>query len=94
MHYGLQVLAGGAVDRGVMEFHEYCESAFRDIRDVFEALDDVRYPQRPRVIELSRLEACDLGHELLPAAGLRQRDVANVILEIEVPVLGPVRIIE
>ena len=94
MHHGLEVLAGGTVDRGVVAFHEDGERAFGKTRDVSQAPDDVRHPQRPRVVELPGLQARDLGHELFPVAGLRQRDVTHVILEIEVPVFGPVRVVE
>jgi hypothetical protein len=47
VHHGLEVLAGGAIDRGVVEFHEDGERAFGKTRDVSEAPDDVRHPQRP-----------------------------------------------
>jgi hypothetical protein len=94
MHDAQYVLPRRAVDRGVMELHEDRESAFRDPRDMLEALDDVRHPQRPGMIQLPRLQPRDLGHELPPVTGFRQRDVAHVILEIEIAVFGPVGVVE
>jgi hypothetical protein len=94
VHDGLDVLARGPVDRRVVEFHEDGERAVWQAGDTFESLDDVRHPQRPRVIELPGLQPCDLRHEFVPAARLRQRDVADVILQVEVAIFGPVRVVE
>ena len=62
--------------------------------DVVEALDDVHLPQRPAPVERSRVQPRHLDAELPPVARLRQRDVAHVVLEVEVGVLDPVRVVE
>ncbi len=70
------------------------EAVLRQVEQAVEALDDVQLPQRPVEVERARVDARGLNAELAPVARLRQRDVAHVILEVEVLVLDPVRLVE
>ena len=70
------------------------EAARRDALDVVEALDDVELPQRPVEVERAGDQPGHLDAQLAPVARLRQGDVADVELEVEVGVLDPVRVVE
>ena len=56
----------------------------RQAGDMVEALDDVGLPERLAAIERARMDARDLDAELAPVAGLRQRDVTHVELDVDV----------
>ena len=62
--------------------------------DVVQPFDDVELPQRPVEIERTRDQASHLDAQLSPVARLRQRDVTNVELEVEVGILDPVRVVQ
>ena len=62
--------------------------------DVVEALDHIEFPQGPSHVERTGEQACDLDAELAPVAGMRERNVAYVVLEVEVDVVDPVRMIQ
>ncbi len=85
---------GNPVDRGMMDLRNQGKTAFRNARHVVEALDDIGLPKRSRRIERPGMQACRLDAELTPVTGLRERDVADVKLEIEVRVVDPVRVIQ
>ena len=69
-------------------------AALRHALDGVEALDDVQLPQRPRQVERPGVETGGLHAELVPVAGSRQGDLADVVLEVELAVLDPVRVVE
>ena len=93
--YGLQDDGAAlAVDRRVVELDVEGEAAGRNAGDVVEPLDHVRLPQRLAAIERPRVDARHLDAELAPVAGLRQRDVAHVELDVHLGVLDPVRPVE
>ena len=50
--------------------------------------------ERPRQVQRPGVDARGLDAELPPVAGLRQRDVAHVVLEVEALVLDPVGIVD
>ena len=54
----------------------------------------VHLPQRPAQVERAGVQPGDLDAQLAPVARLRQGDVADVELEVEVAVLDPVRVVE
>ena len=62
--------------------------------DVVETLDDVELPQRAVEVERPRVQPGRLDAQLAPVARLRQRDVPDVELEVEVGVVHPVRMVE
>ena len=62
--------------------------------DVVEALDDVQLPQRLREVERAGVQARRLDAELPPVARAGQGDLAHVVLEVELGVLHPVRVIQ
>ena len=70
------------------------EAALGDAVDVVEPLDDVELPQRPIEVERAGHQPRHLDAQLAPVAGLRQGDVADVELEVEVGILDPVRVVE
>ena len=82
------------VDRGVVDLGEDREAVRRKVEECIETLDEVQLPERAREVERSRVDARCLDAELAPVAGLRQRDVAHVVLEVEALVLDPVRVVE
>ena len=86
--------AGLAVDRRVVDLEHEAEAAVRHALDVVEALDDVELPQRLRQVERAGVEAGRLDAELPPVAGPGQGDLADVVLEVELAVLDPVRVVE
>ena len=77
-----------------MDLRHDREAARREPGDVVEALDDVHLPQRPAPVERSRSAIVPLDAELTPVARTRQGDVAHVVLEVEVGILDPVRVVE
>jgi hypothetical protein len=56
-----------------------------------EPLDQPRLPQRLGAIQLLGEHARHQAHQLVLAAGLRQRGLAHVVLEVEVRVVDPHR---
>ena len=61
---------------------------------VGEALDDVDLPQRPTSIHVSTDDARHLIAELVGGTGRSETDVADVVVEVEVGVVDPVRMVE
>ena len=86
--------AGGAVDRRVVDLQEHREAARRQPLHVVQPLDDVGLPQRPRTVESARVQAGDLDAELAPVAGLGQRDVSHVELDVGVVGIDPERVVQ
>ena len=70
------------------------EAARRQFEEAVQALDDIDLPQRPVQVERPGVDARGLDAELPPVARLGQRDVADVVFEVEVLVLDPVRMVE
>ena len=86
--------AGHPVDRGVVHLEHHPEAALREPLDPVEPFDDVHLPEGPREIEGASMQARCLDAELAPVPRLRQREVPHVVLEVEVAVLDPVRMVE
>ena len=82
------------VDGRVVDLGQDRETVARQVEERIEPFDQVEFPQRARQVQRSRVDARGLDAELAPVARLRQRDVAHVVLEVEVLVLDPVREIE
>src|SRR5271165_600929 len=61
---------------------------------VLEALDEVVLPQRALSIEGDRMKLPDKGAQLRHAAGLRQRLMADVVVEVDLVLDNPDRMIE
>ena len=70
------------------------EAARGDVGDIVEPLDDVGLPQRLGLVQGARVQARDLYHQLPPVAGLRQRDMADVVFDVDVVIVNPVGAIE
>ncbi len=77
-----------------MDLQHEGEATLRNAGDLVEAFDDVQLPQRLREVERAGVQPGSLDAELAPVARLGQRDVAHVVLEVELLVLHPVRVIE
>jgi hypothetical protein len=82
------------VDRRVVDLRQDREAVRRQVEKRVQPLDQVGLPQRPRQVERPSVDPRGLDAELAPVAGLRQRDVAHVILDVEPLVLDPVRVVE
>ena len=85
---GHQVDTHHAVDGGVMHLGDDADVA------VLETLDDPQLPQRAAAVERA---PGDLGRqlgELVEAAGSRQRGPPDVVVEIEVGILDPHRVMQ
>ena len=80
-----EVDAGDPVDHRVVALGEQREAA------AGQALDEPQLPQRLGAVQLLGEHARGEVHELLVAAGRGQRGVADVVLEVEVAVVGPQR---
>ncbi len=80
--------AGGTVDRRVMELREHGPPA------VAEALDDIDLPEGVAAIHVAPDDARDLLGQLVGGAGRGEADLADVVIEVEVGVVHPVRVIE
>ena len=65
----------------------------RDV-PIVKAVDQVGLPQRPRPVQRSREDARHLLGELLVAGRRGERELADVVLEIEVGVIDPVGVVE
>ena len=85
-HRGQHEGAGGAVDRGVVHLGELGDPA-----PFVDAFDDVQLPQRAAPVERPGVDATDHLGQLLRRAGWRDGVVADVVVEVEVGVLDPVR---
>jgi hypothetical protein len=83
--HGPEVDARDAVDHRVVRLGQQREAP------VGEPLDEPQLPQRLRAVELLGEDARQEVVQLLVAAGARQRRVADVVLEVEVGVVGPQR---
>src|SRR5690606_318074 len=59
-----------------------------------QSLDDVQLPQRTPPVQCSAVQPRDLGGELTVVAGRRQRDLADVVVEVDLPVRRQVRVIQ
>ena len=94
MQLAHQVDGGHAAHDGMVDLEEHGERARRELRDVVEAFDHIRFPQRVRAIERPRVQARNLDHQLPPVTGLRQCDVPQVVLDVRFLVRHPVRAIE
>ena len=61
---------------------------------VGQAVDEVQLPQRPRAIQRPRGDSRDLLADLGVRRGLGQRELAHVVLEVEVRIVDPVGVVE
>ena len=59
-----------------------------------EAVDQVQLPQRPRAVERAREDPRHLLGDLLVGRRRRDRQLAHVVLEVEVRIVDPVRVVE
>jgi hypothetical protein len=80
-----------AVDRTVVQFEGHCERALRYPWHGIQSFDDSDLPRRTSQVDLSGVQACDLDTELPPVTGMAQPDMTDVILQIEVRVIYPIR---
>ena len=85
--------AGGAVDRRVMRLREHGETALGHALQVVEALDDVELPEGLRHVERPLEDARRHLVQFGPVAGFRQANAPHVVVEFEVLVLDPVRVV-
>ena len=86
--YAQDLGARDAVDRCVVDLREHRDAA------ALEALDDVHLPQRARAVQRPCVDPRDLLGELMVIARRGQGQFAHVVLEVEVGILDPVRVIE
>jgi hypothetical protein len=77
----------------MMHLGDERETAGRQALDIIQALDDDELPQGLGQIERARVKARDLDAELPPVAGLGQSDVADMVFDVEIGILDPVRMI-
>lgn len=85
---GEQLGAGDAVDHRVVDLGDQGGLA------AFQALDIVDAPQRHAAVEAGADDIADEVAELLHGAGPGQAAVAHMVLEVELRVLDPVRLVE
>ena len=83
-----------AVGSGVMNLCCNRVAALRQPVDIVEPLDDVHIPERTVHIQWPGVIARHVDAELAPVRGLGQAPVANVVFEVEVFVVHPVREVE
>ena len=83
-----------AVNGGMMNLGHQCKATLRDARNIIQSFDDVEFPKRPAEVHRSRLKSSNLNAQLPPVAGLRQRQMANMIFDIETGVFHPVRMVK
>ncbi len=69
-------------------------ASFRQPVDVVEAFDDVHFPERAVHVQRPRVVARHVDAELAPVARLGQPPVTDVVFEVEMLVVDPVREIE
>ena len=86
--------ARNTVDTRVMYFADDRVAVFRQTGNVLETFDHREFPQRLRQVERTRMQTRRLNAQLAPVTRLRQANVANVKLEIEVFVFDPIRMVE
>ena len=89
-----QVDPAHPVNRGMVHFGDGGKAARRDPGHVVEPFDDREFPRRARQIEWARKDPRGLNAQLSPVTRFGQRQVADVVFEIERLVLDPIRIIE
>ena len=77
-----------------MCLQQHGKAAYRQIEKTVQTFDDVQLPQRPVPIQGPRMDARDLDAKLPPVARLGQRDVTDVVFEIEVLIVHPVRVVQ
>ena len=65
----------------------------RDV-SIVQSVDEIGLPQRPGPVQRPREDARHLFGELLVAGRRRERELADVVLEIEVGVVDPVGVVE
>ena len=80
--------ACGAIDGGVVKLGQHGPAA------VTETFDDVHLPQRASAIHLATNDARDLLGQLVRAPGRGKADVAHVVLEVELVIVDPPRVVE
>ena len=80
--------AGRTVDRRVVSLGQHRPSP------IGEAFDHIDLPQRPSTVHVAPDDASNLLSELIGGAGRGQAEVTDVVVEVEVGVVDPVRMIE
>ena len=78
----------------MMNLGHQCEAALRDTRNIIQPFDNVEFPKRSAEVHRSRLKSSNLNAQLPPVAGLRQRQMADVIFDIETGVFHPIRMVK
>ena len=89
--YGVEDFRSGhPVDGGMVHLQQDGEAVRGQVLHAVEPFDDIGLPQRPSHIQGSRMQPRHENAQLAPVAGLRQRDMAHVEFEVEIPILDPV----
>ena len=78
----------------MVNLQQYGETSDRQVQKTVQALDDIHLPQRAVQIQWARVDARRLDTELTPITRLGQGDMVHVVLDIEVIVFNPVRIVQ
>ena len=81
--------AGQPVEGGVVDLAQQ-----PDLRPVLDAVDEVHLPQRAAAIEPALEDARALLGQLAQVARSGQRDLADVVVEVDVRLLDPERVVE
>ena len=77
-----------------MDLRQQRVTSFWQPVDIVEAFDDVHFPKRAVHIQRPRVVARHVNAELAPVTRLRQPAVPDVVLEVEMLVIDPVREIQ
>ena len=91
---GGQFQPGLAVDIGVVEADQYRKAARRHPFDIVHPFDDVDLPGCAFHIDTARHGTGSKDAQLTPVTGLRQADMAHMVLDIEILILQPVGVIQ
>ena len=82
------------VDRGEVGLQQQRKAAAGQVEEAVQAFDDIGLPERAVQIQRASVDPRDLDAELPPVARLGQGDVANVVLQVELLVVHPVRVVQ
>ena len=80
---------GLPIDAGVMHLRVQRDALAAALALALEPVDDEEFPQRPAPVEQRRMEARHVLLELLSRSRLRQRDATDVIVDVDLVVVGP-----
>ena len=93
-HGGRQFQAGLAIHIGMMEANQHGETVGRYTFYIVHALNNVDLPRRTLHIDTAGHGARSKDTQLTPVTRLRQPYMTNVILQIEILIIQPVRIVQ